>query len=228
MNDAGLGSQDVDGILEFNIGNSVPTEAVATALGLPELNYAIDWRAGGFSPSALVAIAAMAADCGMAKSALVYRAMNGRSGFRLGGSGKITVIPASGGAQYRMPYGWLTFGENMAMWCRRHMEKYGTKPEHLAAIAISQRENAMLNERACQRKPLTLDAYMSSRMITEPHRLYDMCLEFDGGCCALLLTSPDRAKNCRKKPVLIKASGYFAKTAIGDTGYADNFLRELY
>lgn len=226
MEDAGLSTEDVDGILEFNLGDSVPTEAVATALGLPELNYAIDWRAGGYSPSALVATAAMAVDCGMAKSALVYRAMNGRSGFRLGGSGKVTdFMPPSGGAQYRMPYGWLTFGENMAMWCRRHMEKYGTKSEHLAAIAISQRANAVLNERACQRKPLTLDDYMSSRLIVEPLRLFDMCLESDGSC-ALLLTSPDRAKDCRKKPVYIKAGAYVAETAIGDPLYADSFLWE--
>lgn len=224
MGDAGLSSQDVDGILEFSIDDSVPSEAVATALALPELNYAIDWRAGGFSPSALVATAAMAIDCGMAKSVLVYRAMNGRSGFRLGGSGKITdVISSSGGAQYRMPYGWLTFGEGMAMYCRRHMEKYGTKPEHLAAIAISQRANAILNERACQRKPMTLDDYMSARMIVEPFRLFDMCLETDGGC-ALLLTSADRAKNCRKKPIYIKASAYFAKTATGDPMYAESYL----
>jgi len=224
MEDAGLGPEDVDGIVEFNVGDSPQATAVATALVLPELNYSIDWHAGGFAPSALVATAAMAIDCGMAKSVLLYRAMNGRSGFRLGGSGKFTdVVPASGGGQYRMPYGWLTYGENMALWCRRHMDKYGTTSEHLGAIAMSQRANAELNERACQRKPLTLDAYMASRFIAEPLRLFDNCLESDGGC-ALLLTSADRAKDCRKKPVFIKASGYFAKTGIGDTFYADSYL----
>ena len=225
MQDAGMGIDDVDGVLEFNIGDSVPAEAVATALALPELNYAMDWHSGGSAPCALLATAAMAVDSGMAKAALVYRAMNGRSGFRLGGaSGRITdVIPPSGGAQYRMPYGWLTFGEGMAMWCRRHMEKYGTKTEHLGAIAINQRKNAVLNERACQRKPLTMDDYMAGRLIFEPLRLFDMCLESDGGC-ALLLTSPDRAKDCRKKPIKIKAAAYVQHTGIGDPMYADSYL----
>ena len=78
------------------------------------------------------------------------------------------------------------------------MEKYGTKPEHLAAIAISQRDNAILNDRAVQRKPLTIDDYMSSRMIVDPFHLYDMALETDGAC-ALLVTSSERAKDVPKK-----------------------------
>ncbi len=46
MDDAGLAPQDVDGILEFNVGDSVPTESVAAGLGLPEINYAFVNPAG--------------------------------------------------------------------------------------------------------------------------------------------------------------------------------------
>jgi acetyl-CoA acetyltransferase len=225
MEDAGLTTQDVDGILTFNVGDSVPTEAVATCLALPLVNYAFDWHAGGFASSALVATAAMAVDSGMAKAVLIYRAMNGRSGFRLGGGSGGEALSARGTAQYRIPYGWLTFGQNMAMWCRKHMLKYGTKPEHLGSIAISQRSNALLNERAVQHKPMSLDDYLSSRMIAEPLRLFDMCLETDGGC-ALLVTSVDRARTCRKKPVNIKAAAYVGRAASGDPIWADNFLWE--
>ncbi|MCX5998379.1 MAG: acetyl-CoA acetyltransferase [Chloroflexi bacterium] len=223
MTDAGLGPKDVDGVLEFSLGDSVPTESVAAGLGLPEVNYAIDWFAGGFAPSALIATASMAVTSGMCKSVLVYRAMNGRSGFRLGGAGGGDAFRPKWGAQYRVPYGWLTFGQNMAMWCRRHMEKYGTKQEHLAAIAINQRDSAMLNERAVQRKPLTLQDYMASRVIVEPFHLYDMSLETDGAC-ALLVTSRDRARDCRKKPVWVKAAGLFGKATVADPMWADSFL----
>lgn len=223
MGDAGLQPRDVDGILEFSLGDSVPTESVAQGLGLPEVNYAADWFCGGFAPSALIATASMAVTSGMAKAVLIYRAMNGRSGFRLGGGGGGDAFRPRSGAQYRIPYGWLTFGQNMALWCRRHMEKYGTKQEHLAAIAISQREAALLNERAIQRKPMTLEDYMASRVIAEPFHLFDMSLETDGAC-ALLVTTRDRARNCRKKPVYVKAAGHFGKATVADPMWADAFL----
>jgi acetyl-CoA acetyltransferase len=223
MADAGLGPRNIDGVLEFHVGDSVPTESVAAALGLPEVNYALDWYAGGFAPAALVQTACMAIATGQCKAVLVYRAMNGRSGFRLGGAGGGDAFRAKWAAQYRIPYGWLTFGQNMAMWCRRHMEKYGTKPEHLAAIAVTQRANAVLNDRATQRKPLTLDDYFSSKIIVEPFHLYDMSLETDGAC-AVLVTSSARAKDCPKKPVYVKSAASVGKATTGDPLWADCFL----
>lgn len=223
MEDAGLDRDDVDGILEFNVGDSVPSEAVAEGLALPVVNYALDWFAGGFCPSALTATACMAVDSGMAKSVLVYRAMNGRSGFRLGGGAGGEAFRPKWSGQYRVPYGWLTYGQHMAMACRRHMEIYGTREEHLAAIAINQRNNAVQNERALHRKPINLDDYKSSRMIADPFHLYDMCLENDGAC-AILITSNERAEDCRKKPVKVMAGGYLGKSAPGDPLWVDSLL----
>jgi acetyl-CoA acetyltransferase len=226
LEDAGVNPEEVDGIAEFSVGDSVPTEAISHALGVP-LFYSIDWYSGGFAPCALIANAAAAIDTGLAKTVLVYRTMNGRSGVRLGGSETVAEFlrPKRVG-QYRIPYGWQSYGQHMAMACRRHMEIYGTKPEHLGAIAIHQRNNAMINERAVVRKPLTMEEYLSSRMITDPFRLPDMSLETDGGC-ALLLTSPERAKDCRKKPVYIKSAGYYGGIGSGGSGdplWIDSFL----
>ena len=223
MDDAGLAPQDVDGILEFNVGDSVPTESVAAGLSLPEINYAFDWYGGGFAPCALIETACMAIESGRCKAVLIYRAMNGRSGFRLGGGAGGEAFRPKWAGQYRVPYGWLTFGQNMAMWCRRHMEEFGTTQEDLAAIAVTQRENALLNERAIQQKPMTIDDYMASRVIVDPFHLYDMSLESDGGC-ALLVTSHDRARDCNKKPVYVKASAFLSKATTGDPLWSDSFL----
>lgn len=223
MDDAGLAPQDVDGILEFNVGDSVPTESVAACLSLPEINYAFDWYGGGFAPCALIETACMAIESGRCKAVLIYRAMNGRSGFRLGGGAGGEAFRPKWAGQYRVPYGWLSFGQNMAMWCRRHMEEFGTTQEDLAAIAMTQRENALLNERAIQKKPMTIDDYMSSRVIVEPFHLYDMSLESDGGC-ALLVTSHDRARDCNKKPVYVRASAFLSRATVADPLWADSFL----
>lgn len=218
--DAGLKPDDVDGVLTFNAGDSVSAEAVATGLALPVLNYVMEWYAGGFAPSALVQLASLLATSGVCKSVLIFRAMNGRSGYRLGGTG--WSFDARGMWQYRMPYGYLTYPQTMAMWCRRHMIKYGTTAEHLGSIAVMQRENAALNERAMMHTPITLEDYFNSRMIVEPFRILDICLETDGGC-ALLVTSAERAKDCRRRPVFVKAAAYIGGPHPG-SDWADYFL----
>lgn len=218
--DAGIDRKEVDGILTFSVGDSVPTEAVATALAVEKVNYANDWYAGGFAPAALVHLAGILVNAGVCRNVLVYRAMNGRSSIRLGGTGM--SFQAKGVDQFTFPYGWLSYPQNMAMWCRRHIVKYGTTAEQLGAIAISQRDNAVKNERAMLRTPLTMENYLNSRMIAEPFRLYDICLETDGGA-AVVVTSPERASDCKSKPVYIKAGAYVGGPGMGST-WADPFL----
>jgi acetyl-CoA acetyltransferase len=70
---------------------------------------------------------------------------------------------------------------------------------------------------------MTLQDYMASRVIAEPFHLFDMSLETDGAC-ALLVTTRDRARNCRKKPVYVKAAGHFGKATVADPMWADAFL----
>jgi len=141
--DAGLKVEDIDGIVTYNMGDSVPPMAVATYLGLPQLRYNLEYRAGGNGASSSVATAALAVIGGMARNVVVFRAMNGRSGFRLGGSG--WVPEASGEAQFTFPFGWVTFAQYLAMWCRRHMIEYGTTSRQLGAIAVACRKHASLN-----------------------------------------------------------------------------------
>src|SRR6185312_4138024 len=70
--DAGLGLEDVDGVVSYSIfDDSVPTEAVATALGLADVSYTLDMHPGGQSPCLLVMHAAMAIHCGLADNILL-------------------------------------------------------------------------------------------------------------------------------------------------------------
>lgn len=222
IEDSGLDISDVDGILTFNARDSVSAESVATSLALPNINYAIEWYAGGFAPSALVQLADLLVTSNTCKSVLIFRAMNGRSGYRLGGAG--WDYEASGMWQYRMPHGYLTYPQTMAMWCRRHMLEFGTKPEELGAIAINQRSNAVLNEKAIKRTPISMEDYLSSRMIVDPFRILDITLECDGAC-ALLVASSQHSKDCKKPPVYIKASAFVGSKNMG-SDWADFFLWE--
>jgi acetyl-CoA acetyltransferase len=202
--DAGIPIEEVDGIVSYNFGDSVPAIAVATELGIPNAGYAVDFAGGGNAANLITLTAAAAIESGLARNVLCFRAMNGRSGFRLGGGRE---FEARGITQYTAPFGWITYPQAMAMWCRRHIVEYGTTPEQLGEVAISSRRNAALNERAMQRAPIDMDDYLTSRFIVEPFRLLDICLESDGAC-AVLVTSAERANDLRHKPVYIMGGAY--------------------
>ena len=204
IEDAGLRVEDVDGIISYNFNDSVPAIAVATEIGVPEAGYAVDFLAGGNAANLIVLSAIAAVEAGLAKTVVCYRAMNGRSGFRLGGGRQMA---AHGITQFTAPFGWITYPQAMAMWCRRHMIEYGTTNEQLGTIAVTLRDNAVLNERAMQRTPITLDDYFNSRKIVDPFRMLDICLESDGAC-AVVVTSAERARDLRHKPVYVAGGAY--------------------
>ena len=195
--DAGLELADIDGIISFNFNDSAPAMGVATELGIPRANYAVDFQSGGNAANLITLTATAAIEAGLAKNVVCFRAMNGRSGFRLGGGRDMN---ARGVTQYTAPFGWITYPHAMAMWRRRYMIEYGDDDEGLAEIAMTFRDNAVLNPRAMQRTPMTRDDYYNSRPIVDPFRMLEICLEIDCAC-AVEITSDERAKDMRHKPV---------------------------
>jgi acetyl-CoA acetyltransferase len=203
--DAGLPRPEVDGVVSFSILNdSVPSEAVATTLALPGLRYVMDFQQGGQSPCFMVQQAAMAVAQGYAENVLVFRALNGRSGVRVG-----SASLAGGAGQFRYPIGYGAYLMYIAMWARRYMHETGATTEDLASVAIAQRAYAIRNERAILRRPLDLESYLNSPMVADPFRAADCTSEVDGAC-AVLVTSADRARTLRHPPALIASAAYRA------------------
>jgi len=204
INDAGIEPNQVDGLVTFLMDSSDEVE-VARALGIGSLNMFSRIAYGGGGAVGLVHQAAMAVATGTCDYVVVYRALNGRSGQRMGQgvSGDIITSDLIHWSWY-MPYGMLTPATWVAFCAQRYMYEYGATSEDLATIAIATRNHAVNNPNAAfYGKPLTREDYFASKMVTEPLRLFDCCQETDGGC-ALVITSPERAKDLKQKPAVIR------------------------
>ena len=107
--------------------------------------------------------------------------------------------------QYEIPFGPTTVG-SYAMVAQRHMHDYGTTSEQLAEIAVTMRLHASMNPAAKYREPITVEDVLASRIISSPLHLLDCCIISDGGG-ALVITSAERARDLKKKPVYILGAG---------------------
>ena len=213
--DAGIDPKDIDGAVMYEIGgDSAPVRSVVSALGCRDNTYVSSLVGGGPLASLAIVDAAQAVYHGICEHVLVYRAMNGRSGVRMGqwgsgwgssASGARDGIPRVGGAsQFTSIYGLAGAVSEFAFEARRYLELYGVTSADLGRWAARSRSNAIANPRAIMRKPITVEDHQSSPLIAEPYHLLDCCLETDVGC-AVIVTTAERARDLRARPVLVSA-----------------------
>jgi len=222
LEDAGLTVADLDGFAIYS--SSCDPAEVASVLGVPEVRFAATLTSGGGGCAGALGLAAAAISGGMATTCvtlmtlqqlnrrlggsevnglLAYATMTEGGGSAYGGGGG--VAPS---AAFTANAGLLSPGHSFSILAQRHMHLYGTKREHFAEVAISQRENAIRRpETALQTKPLTLEDYFNARMISDPLCLFDYTQETDGAV-AVITVSAERAKDLRQPPVYILASAH--------------------
>jgi acetyl-CoA acetyltransferase len=107
---------------------------------------------------------------------------------------------------YESPYRPFMPTSAYAMAAARHMHQYGTTREQLAAVAVAARQWALMNPKAWEKEPLSVEQVLKARMVSYPFTVRDCCLVLDGGG-AMILTSAERAKSLNKKPVYVLGTG---------------------
>ncbi len=206
--DAGLAVDDVDGLVQCD-HDRVGYNDLAEALGLRNLTYFGATGPGGVAPAGMVGQAVGAILSGQAKTVVLYRSLNGRSGVRFGagvpGVGNERVGGDQTWDEFFLPFGLVTPGQFFALLAQRHMTEHGTTSEQLGKIAVTCRQRANANPAAqMYDRKLSLEDYFNGRMISYPLRLFDFCLETDGAC-AVVVTSTERARDLRQPPAVIRA-----------------------
>ena len=201
--DAGLKASDVDGMLSYSGNDSTMSTFIAGDLGI-RLNFYMDVHGGGSSTEALIGIAIGVMEAGMCKAVVIFRAMNGYSQVRIGGTGARSAAPVAGDQIHSRAYGWQSAGQSFAPTFMRHMHDYGTKPEQVAHVKMFHSHHASNNPKAYYKKRYTVDEVVSSRIICKPLHLLDCCVETDNGT-AIIVTRVDRAKDMKQPPAIIRA-----------------------
>ena len=164
-------------------------------------NFSIAIQTGGASAIVSLLSAAAMIISGQAEMvACVY----GQS-ISSGVAGEVNIGAVSYG--YPALFGLVGAAATHAFHARRHMHLYGTTSEHLAAVAITQRDYASIRPGTLGfGKPITLDDHHASPMVADPFRRLDCTRSTDGGV-ALLMTSAERAKRLGGDPVYILGAG---------------------
>lgn len=259
VTDAGLCVDDVDGLASFAEDRN-DAIFIAAELGIPELRFGnMVWMPGGGGGCAAISNACMAVETGQAEVVVVYRSLCQGQFMRFGHAAELMtndtpeqLEPPPVSLQQAntlmlsvmgnvMPFGMITGAAAFALPFRRHMHKYGSTSEQLGKIAVTFRQHANNNDRAVMKdKELTLEQHQTSRMIADPFRLFDCCMENDGAC-AVVVTTEERAKDLAKakgrRPVEVVASvqgapkgysfGSFTNANIDDEIYTTGGTEQL-
>lgn len=176
INQSGLQKSDIDGVCvsSFTLGSD-------TAVGLMQhFQLSPRWLdhipMGGASGVVALRRAARAVQCGDASVvACIAGDTNQRDSF------KETVSGFSRFSQDAVyPYGAAGPNGSFALLTDYYMHHYGATREDFGKLCVAQRENALRNPHALMKKPLTLEQYMTARVIADPIHLFDCVMPCAG------------------------------------------------
>lgn len=220
--DAGLDARDVDGIATTRRESAVPGSYDpiyfwAEQLGQRPLGY-MGYAATGGMFTGAVANAALAVAMGRCEVCVL---VHGKSGSKINPAKQ--PLPTS--APRVGDWSELQFGATRvswyAAWAQRYMHEFGVTSEQLAKVAVDTRHHATLNPASLmgKRGEITIADVVNSRMIASPLHLFDCAQDNDGGY-AIVITSAERARDLRKRPVRV--------LGVGESAYTDYYLNMPY
>jgi acetyl-CoA acetyltransferase len=212
LENAGLTIDQIDGV--FTYPGKVASLPGFAPVGSDEVIEAMGIKAKWYNgameqPAQLSAIgnAAQAVKEGLCRHIICFRTV-----YEAGAMANPKEYPTShptaisGVQQWSMPFWALSAACWTAQYAMGHMHRYGLTREQLAQIALNASRNAMKNPRAraITKEELTLEKYMSARMITSPFCLYD-CDRFTDASTVVIISAEDALDEVSAKPVRIAA-----------------------
>ena len=219
LDDAGIAPHEVDGIVTDAIimPTTVPHDYVAAQFGIHS-RFDAALSSGGAGIVCAPLQAALAIQNGLADVVIGYFGVDW--GTRKSGPyGFHDLYPAK--SVFEKPYGFNAQPAYFALWANRYMHEYGLTKQQLGCVAVQQRQHALLHGGGQISKPLSMEDYLGSKLVSDPLGVPDCCLITDGAG-AFVMTSSARARDCRNKPVYVKGVGFASVPITGDSVFTQN------
>lgn len=208
--EAGLDIEQIDGVSTYpgRVSSFLGFSPVGADELIDALGIRATWYAGGgeiTSQLGAVVVAAAAVSAGLARHVICFRTV-----YEAAALARPDEYPpmrrdrVDGYSQWTAPFNALSAANWTAQYAMRHVKRYGLTREQLAQIALTGRANAALNPRALVREPLTMDEYLSARMISTPLCLYD-CDRFTDASTVLIVSAGDALDEIDCTPIRIAA-----------------------
>jgi acetyl-CoA acetyltransferase len=209
--EAGLTIGQIDGVATYP-GRAAGAPGFSP-LGADEVIDALGiratWHMGAMEIGAqlsAIAAAAMAVRTGQARHVICFRTVYEAAAMArpqdFGTPPRAATV--DGSSQWFAPFNAISAVCWVAQYAMRHVKRYGLTREQLAQIALTDRANGLLNPHALVRQPLTMDEYMTARMISSPLCLYD-CDRFTDASTVLIVSAGDAIDEVKCQPVRIAA-----------------------
>ncbi|MGD9793587.1 MAG: thiolase family protein [Acidimicrobiia bacterium] len=203
LDDAGLTAADIDGVSTWG-GDAVD---FAHELGFEPLSWHLNV---GVSPAFITPAthAVLAVQTGQCETAMAFRIMMQQpSSATLAAGGAMLGAPSMADAGFLYPYGDFSPTQWAGLLMNRYMHESDATEEHFAQFAVAQRDYAVLNDNALQRKPLTVEEYLAHPYVTKPLRILDCDYPCDSGS-AVIFTTEERARDLKQPAVFVEASAF--------------------
>lgn len=209
--DAGVDPSDIDGFVTYGDDKNEPIRLVPD-LGVKDLCWSAQvFGGGGGGVAAAFGLAAAAIVSGQAKTVVVFRALAQGDSGRLSGA-----VMAHHLNDHIMAAGNVAPAIECAMRAQRLLEHHHVPRRCMEDLVRASYYHGARNPKAVSHgKDLDLEVYRSSRLICEPFHLFDCSRENDGAG-ALIMTSAERARDLKQKPVYLKGVAQGAGRGWGD------------
>ena len=201
MEEAGVAK--VDSVIAGNMladelqGQKHIAALIADEVGL-DLVEALQVRAATATGAAALRMAYLSVASGEADSAIAVGVE------KMSGGPATPALAKALDARYEVPSGDTLISKN-AQLMRMYMDKYGMPADGLVNFSINAHKNGVTNPNALFQKEIDAETVMTSRVISDPIRLFD-CSPVCDGAAAVLLVPTEEARAYHENPVHIMAS----------------------
>ncbi|MBM3843921.1 MAG: thiolase family protein [Planctomycetes bacterium] len=202
--DAGIAKDEVDGLVAIGPLDHGPSWSMDLAEYLQLRPSFLDTPYfGGAAGNAGILHAAAAIQAGLCRTVLL-----------VGGSVSQPGPPAPHGVEdsvsferdFDTIFGPMGDNSAYALIKRRYQHEFGAGEEGFAQVVVNARRHAARFANALLTTPVTVEDVLNSRMICDPLRMFEIVMPCTGAA-ALVLTSAERARDVRQRPVYLLGGG---------------------